>query len=72
MSFIKGIAKINIYKEFYSHEDCDCWKFKNPFTHYAEEIVVLSRVKDETLSNARDEMIRWFLEDLEIKIKDGD
>ena len=35
-----------IFKEYYSHEGCECYKVKNPWTKYAEEKIVLCPVSE--------------------------
>lgn len=35
-----------IFIEYYSHLDCNCYKIKNPWTKYKEEVIVLCPVKD--------------------------
>lgn len=42
-----------IFIEYYSHLDCDCYKIKNPWTKYKQEILVLCRV-DEGYEKARE------------------
>jgi hypothetical protein len=32
-----------IFIEYYSHESCDCYKIKNPWTSYREEKIVLCK-----------------------------
>lgn len=34
-----------IFIEYYSHEECDCYKIKLPWPHYAEEKIVLCPVE---------------------------
>ncbi len=41
-----------IFIEYYSHEKCDCYKVRNPFTAYAKHTVVLCRV-DEGIDKAK-------------------
>jgi len=35
-----------IFIEYYPHEQCDCYKVKNPWTDYAEHKIVLCKVSD--------------------------
>ncbi len=35
-----------IFIEYYSHENCDCYKVLNPWTTYAEEKFVLCKVSE--------------------------
>jgi hypothetical protein len=35
-----------IFVEYYSHEKCDCYKIKLPWSKYAEEKVVLCKVSE--------------------------
>jgi len=35
-----------IYIEYYSHENCDCYKINNPFTVYKKHKIVLCPVKE--------------------------
>ena len=35
-----------IFTEYYPHENCECYKVKNPWTKYREEKVVLCPVSD--------------------------
>ena len=37
-----------IYIEYYSHEECDCYKIDIPWTSYAKSTVVLCPVSDGT------------------------
>jgi hypothetical protein len=41
-----------IYIDYYSHENCDCYKIDIPWTCYAQDIRVLCRV-DEGIETAR-------------------
>lgn len=40
-----------VFLEFYSHDDCACWKILNPFTNYGEHKIVLCRM-DEGIEKA--------------------
>ncbi len=35
-----------IYIEYYSHERCDCYKVKNPWTAYKESVFVLCPISE--------------------------
>ena len=35
-----------IFIQYYSHEGCDCYKIKNPWPTYCEEIIVLCPVSE--------------------------
>jgi hypothetical protein len=41
-----------IFVEYYSHDACDCYKVRNPWTHYGSETVVLCKV-DEGIEKAK-------------------
>ena len=35
-----------LFIEYYSHDDCDCYKLKMPWSKYREETLVLCKVSD--------------------------
>jgi hypothetical protein len=35
-----------IFAEYYSHEECDCYKIKLPWSEYSEEKMVLCKVSE--------------------------
>ena len=35
-----------VFLEYYSHDDCPCWKIFNPFTQYGESKLVLCKMND--------------------------
>lgn len=51
-----------IYVEYYSHDDCLCYKLDNPWTRYRKHTVVLGTVKDnykEIISRAKEQILKW-------------
>ncbi|MFA5696569.1 MAG: hypothetical protein WC917_03955 [Bacilli bacterium] len=57
----KGIRDFP-FIEYYSHENAECWKFKNPFTKYAEEIMVAGRVDDLNIADVFSKMLIYLIE----------
>ena len=39
-----------VYIEYYSHENCECYKIDNPYTEYNKDTIVLCHISDGLLS----------------------
>lgn len=50
---LRDITSNFLYIEYYPHEDTDCWKIDNEFTHYNKDKLVLCRL-DEGIEKALD------------------
>jgi hypothetical protein len=57
----KGIQDFP-FVEYYSHAEEDCWKFKNPFTKYKENILVFESVDKMSEADCRANALIYLLE----------
>ena len=46
MNDLSRYYKSPIYVQFYSHEECMCYKIDMPYTAYARQTMVLGKVSD--------------------------
>lgn len=40
------VARVVPFVEYYSHDECDCWKILNVFTKYKQDKIVLCKMSD--------------------------
>lgn len=43
---LRSLTSNFLYVEYYTHEECDCYKIDNVYTNYRKDVRVLGKVSD--------------------------